>query len=71
MSFTLSMLPALSVEINTIDKEMYIDRVNGLPSHYASISNPKRLPFYIEPDFTDHDSYQKWVKKLRLYILFS
>jgi hypothetical protein len=70
VAFTLSMSPILSVLIWPVDKTTMIasdvpTTVSGLPT------SSKLLPFYVEPNFYDHTSYSKWVKKLKTYLLFS
>lgn len=67
VTFTLSMSPMLSVEVYLRDKVMYIDK--SPPRDNACINNnTKRLPFYVEPDFSN---YTKLVNKIKTYLLFS
>lgn len=64
--FTLSMSPMLSVELHPGNKTMGIDK--NAPSTMASLPVHNRLPFYVEPDFSN---YPKLVNKIKIYILFS
>lgn len=69
VSFTLSMNPILSVEVYPVPEENKIMSIGkSAPTEQAALTNGKKLPFYVEPDFSD---YKKLVNKIKTYLLFS
>lgn len=69
LSFTLSMNPILSVEVYPVSEDNKIMSIGkSAPTETAALANAQKLPFYVEPDFTD---YPKLVRKIKTYLLFS